>query len=436
MKDFINNDFYKNKKIELEKGFTMRLINDHKKKEDFNKQKISNDVNQNFNKQMLIKSELNKNMIHNKLNEINHNMNNLNEMNENSKNNIDNFLVVLLNEGNTTYIVSVLQCLRNFKHVEKYYLRQLKEIENNLNNALISYVFSRVIYNLNPSQRKDNKNCYSLKSFKKALVHSNPIFNGKSTKNAVDFLIYLLDTLHEEDKKLSHWKNEVKPYNDSLKTDIVKFINYLKKCEKSIILDIFGYSLETTRTCWECKTINTSIQKYFTFELNFEKALNKTALVYENEFSIKDCINYHFEKQTMYNVFCEKCEEKRDFTVELAFNFGPPSFIFILRLNDREDLIEKMKNNNIKIKIDEELKLDLFVKVKGESSLIYQINGAVFYDTKKELGYIAYVRNNIDDNWYKFEKDTVNKVKSSEVLNISNEGILLPVILFYNQIKK
>lgn len=433
------NEYHKNKIIELENGFTMRLINDHKKKEDLNivnKQKKISNSNQNFNKQVLIKSELNKNMISNKLNEINHNMNNQNEMNENSENNPEIFLVVLLNEGNTTYIVSVLQCLRNIRLLEKYYLNHLKDIENNLNNALISYVFSRAIYNLNPSQRKDKNNCYSLKSFKKALVHSNPIFNGKSTKNAVDFLIYLLDTLHEEDKKLSHWKNEVKPFNDNLKTNIAKFIYYLRDCEKSIILDMFCYMLETTTTCWECKTISTNIQKYFTFELNLEKALNKTALMYEKEFSIKDCIKYHFENQTMYNVFCEKCEEKRDFTVELTFISGPPHFIFILRLNDREDLIEKMKSNDIKIKIDEELKLDLFIKAKDESSIIYKLNGAVFYDIKKELGYIAYCKNNIDDNWYKFEKDTINKVKNSEVLDISNEGILLPVILFYKKIKK
>ena len=39
------NEYYKNKKIELENGITMRLINDHKKKEDLtlvNKQKNKN----------------------------------------------------------------------------------------------------------------------------------------------------------------------------------------------------------------------------------------------------------------------------------------------------------------------------------------------------------------------------------------------------------
>jgi len=384
------------------------------------------------NKQKITNSYLNKNMINNKLNEINKN---LNETKENSKDNLENILVVLLNEGNTTYIVSVLQCLRNIKHIENYYLKNLKDIENNLNNALISYVFSRVIYNLNPSQRKDKKKFYNLTSFKKALLHSNHIFNGKSTKNAIDFLVYLLNTLHEEDKKLAHWKNLCMAFNENLKADTIKYINYLSKNEKSIIFDNFCYTLETTRTCWECKTINTYIQKYFTFELNFEKALNKTALMYKKEFSIEDCINIHFEKQTMYNVFCEKCDEKRDFSVDLAFNFGPPFFIFILRLNDREDLIEKMSKNDIKINIDEEINIFRYVKKSQESCLIYKLNGAIFFDTNKKLGYIAYCRNNIDDNWYKFENNEIKKVKSSEVLNISKEGILLPVILFYNKIK-
>lgn len=389
------------------------------------------------NKKNILVSHFNNNMmINNKLNEKNQNINNINETKGNPKDNLELSLVVLLNEGNTTYIVSVLQCLRNIKYIENYYLKHLKDIENNLNNALISYVFSRAIYNLNPSsQRKDKKNFYNLTSFKKALVHSNHIFNGKSTKNAIDFLVYLLNTLHEEDKKLAHWKNLYMAFNENLKADTIKYINYLSKNDKSIIFDTFCYTLETTRTCWECKTINTNIQKYFTFELNFEKALNKTALMYKNEFSIEDCINIHFEKQTMYNVFCEKCDEKRDFSVDLAFNFGPPFFIFILRLNDREDLIEKMRSNDIKIKIDEEINIFRYVKKSQESCLIYKLNGAIFFDTKKEKGYIAYCKNNIDDNWYKFEINKINKVQSSEVLNISKEGSLLPVILFYNKIK-
>ena len=362
---------------------------------------------------------------------MNKDIKNINVINGNSNNNKESFLVILINEGNTTYIVSVLQCLRNIKHIESYYLKKLEDIEKNLNNGLISYVFSRVIYNLNP-RRKDKKKFYKLEPFKKALVHSNHIFYGNSTKNAIDFLIYLLNTLHEEDKRLAHWNNINIAFSEDLNTNTIRYINYLTKSERSIIFDNFCYTLETKRSCKECKTKNTYIQKYFTFELNFEKALNRTALMYKKEFSIKDCINYHFEEQTIYNVFCEKCEDKRDFIVDLAFNYGPPWFIFILRLNDREDLISKMKSNEIKIKIDEEINLDNLVKKKEESSLIYKLNGVIFFDTKKQLGYIAYCLNNIDKNWYKFEKDTINMVQNSEVLNISNEGNLLPVILFYN----
>lgn len=424
----IANEINKNNSNELFNGFTSRIFNEQLKPK----------FVENYNKKNIIYSHINQNMTNNKLKEINQNINNQKEMdemnkkNDNSKNSIEPFLVVLINEGNTTYIVSVLQCLRNIKHIENYYLKKLKDIENNLNNALISYVFSRVIYNLN-SQRKDIKHTYSLKPFKKALVHSNRIFDGKSTKNAIDFLIYLLNTLHEEDKRLSHWNNIYMAYNESFKANTNKYFDFLNKSERSIICDNFCYTLETIKSCWECKTISTNIQKYFTFELNFEKALNRTALMYKKEFSIKDCINYHFEKQTMYNVFCEKCDDKRDFTVELTFNFGPPCLILILRLNDREDIIEKMKSNDIKIKIDEEINLEGYVKKKEESCLIYKLNGAIFFDTKKELGYIAYCRNRINENWYKFEKDTINKVKNSEVLNIGDEGILFPVILFYKK---
>ena len=211
---FENNEINKNNELN---GFTMRELDKRKFKQNFggvdvNKQKIQN-------------SYLNNKVI-NKLNEINqNNLINLNEIKENSKDNIEPFLVVLLNEGNTTYIVAVLQCLRNIKHIENYYLKRLKDIENNLNNALISYVFSRVIYNLNPSQRKDKKNFYNIKSFKKALLHSNQIFNGKSTKNAIDFLVFLLNTLHEEDKKLDHWKNRIMPFNENLKEILINIFN-------------------------------------------------------------------------------------------------------------------------------------------------------------------------------------------------------------------
>lgn len=439
---FLNNNFKEEKPFQ----------NDYQ--QDAIKKKIVNTPNQN-NKNYENKNEINQNFItptpnpniikvdnnNTKINyapkenqQISNNLNNLNlETNITFKRYKKPPLVCLINDGNTTYINVIIQSLANIRPIPSHYLKKENYFKNYANDMALSYYFSRIIIHLYPYPEDRGEKFYSLSTFKKVLLSKNPIFKGKTTKNAIDFLVYFLDILHDDDKKMPYYNNQDN-IDNSLKEDINNNINlytqYLTQSENSCIFNTFGWIEGKKKICWECKKEYINYQKYFTFDLNFELALNKS-IVHNNkqEISILDCIKYQLGEQILYNVFCENCQKKCNFDSKISIYSSANVFIFLIRINDNKEIIGKIKNSNIKIKVEEEINLNGLVE-NQISFANYKLHCLIAFDLNEKLGYIAYCCNPIDQNWYKYEGDNYKKVELAEILNIK-DGNLLPVILFY-----
>ena len=98
------------------------------------------------------------------------------------------------------------------------------------------------------------------------------------------------------------------------------------------------------------------------------------------------------------------------------------------------EYINKIKNEKIKIKINESLDLSNIVKYKASnSSLRYNIHGMVMFDSEK-LEYIAYTINQLDGKWYKYVKENAFQVELKDFINIYDFK-KFPVVLFYKQEK-
>ena len=137
---------------------------------------------------------LDKPLINNKYSEKRH-KNNLNKIYSLIGNN--NYPLVILKEcGKTTFINTVLRCFSDIKDISKYYLDNIIIITKNMNQMPISYVYTRILFHLFPRQNTPSENFYSLDKFYYALTCLNPIFKGKSTKNAIDFLAFKLKYLY------------------------------------------------------------------------------------------------------------------------------------------------------------------------------------------------------------------------------------------------
>ena len=338
-----------------------------------------------------------------------------------------NIQVLLENSGNTTYMITVLRCLTNIKCFNNYYLKYKEAFIKNAFNIPISYALSRIIVHLFPEQKSQFLKKYSIKKFHSIIIYFNPIFKGQSTKNATDFLMYIINQMHEE-YKIFHNKSQLE---NSRKEIVIhnfdNFIKYLKENEYSNISIQFAWINKKVEKCWECNKEIITFNNFLTYDLEFENALNKAILNNNNEISIVDCINYVSEEKNIYNIFCTNCKRRNNFIKKSVIYSLANSLIFLIRGMEKKEVVNDIKSYQIKIKIDENLNLFDYAKNKKIS---YYLNGLIAYDIEK-LEYIAYSISPIDKKWYKYSKDNIISMDLKDFIN-ENDFKKFPVILFYN----
>ena len=350
--------------------------------------------------------------------------------NSKSKNKLNNIqpLITLKNVEAITYMSSTLYCLINIYHIKNYFTKNLEIIRKNGKTMPICFLFSRIIYHFFINNESDD-NKYSINNFYYQIINQNPIFKSKKMGKSINFLIYLLEKIHDEDKQLA---NNLNRYNYKISEIFHKF--FLIK-EESCLLPIFTWVNRKVLICWECGKILKTFQKFFTYDIDIELILNKNMFnEQKNELSIMDCINYLSERATLYNVYCRNCHQKTNFMKDSDIFLTQKVFTVFLREMENIEYINKIKNEKIKIKINESLDLSNIVKYKASnSSLRYNIHGMVMFDSEN-LEYIAYSINLLDGKWYKYVKENAFQVELKDFINIYDFKIF-PVILFYKQEK-
>ena len=334
--------------------------------------------------------------------------------------------IILKNVGNTTYMNSCIRCFANNKIFSDYFLYNLDIFKNNMHLVPLSYLFSRIIFHLFPNPKFPFLKSYSLDKFHYAVTYLNPIFKGKSTKNAIDFLIYLIEQLQIESTKLRDLKNVIKENSQHI-IDCQNYIKSLNDNEYTNVFREFAWINKTLEKCWECKNEEMTFKSFLTYDLDFESALNKTIISNKNELSILDCIEYASENKNIYNVFCNKCNKRNNFEKKSSIHSTGNSLILLNRGMEKKEIIDEIKINNIKIKINESLNLNGIIV--NNKNTIYNINGLIVYDTEK-LEYIAYSKNPINKKWYKYIEEKIIPVQLNDFINEFNYK-KFPAIFFY-----
>ena len=350
--------------------------------------------------------------------------------NSKSKNKLNNIhpIITLKNVEAITYMSSTLYCLTNIYHIKNHFTKNIYIIQKNANIMPICYFFSRIIYHFFINNESDD-NKYPINNFYYKIIKQNPIFKSKKMGKSINFLIYLLEKIHDEDKQLA---NNLNRYNHKISEIFHKF--FLIK-EESCLLPIFTWVNRKVKICWECGKIFKSFQKFFTYDIDIELILNKIMInEQKNELSIMDCINYLSERATLFNVYCRNCHQKTNFMKDSPIFLTQKVFTLLLSEMENIEYINKIKNEKIKIKINESLDLSSIVKYKANnSSLRYNIHGIVMFDSEK-LEYIAYTINQLDGKWYKYVKENAFQVELKDFINIYDFK-KFPVVLFYKQEK-
>ena len=172
----------------------------------------------------------------------------------------------LINIGNTCFMNSALQCLSNCYELTKYFLLDYYINDINPDNKLgtggqVTTIYRKLLEDLWNGEEEYINPSY----FKRIFVHFVHKFSGYAQQDSNEFLIYLLDKIHEDLNSIT-----VKPYiemeekkKDQTDEEVSKiwWEKHLKR-ENSIIVDLFHGQFKSTISCNVCHRICVSFDSY------------------------------------------------------------------------------------------------------------------------------------------------------------------------------
>ena len=177
----------------------------------------------------------------------------------------------LYNIGNTCFMNSGLQCLSNCYDLTKYFLLDLYENDINLDNKLgsggkIAAIYRKLLEDLWKGDENAINPCY----FKSIFAQFVRKFSGYAQQDSNEFLIYLLDKIHEDLNSITtkpYIEIEEKGKDESDEEASKRWWEKHLLRENSIIVDLFHGQFKSTITCNYCNRIAVNFDSYMFLSL-------------------------------------------------------------------------------------------------------------------------------------------------------------------------
>ena len=237
-------------------------------------------------------------------------------------------LTGLVNQGNTCYMNSILQCLSNCKDFRHFILdNKIVHILNNVDNINIAKkkldntltfqlkkIFSYLWFN--------DYEVIELSSFRKLFCKKIQMFRNFNQHDSQEALLCIIDTIHEEIAQ----KYEIIPNNKDIYFDSLKYY-YEENLEHKIV-----------------EIINNNISKY----LNFKSFIDfqKTHKNYSNIYDIFEGITISQLKCPVTNCIKANFESQFYFTLSLINNISDDSSSYSSENFSSNDISEKSSSND------------------------------------------------------------------------------------------
>jgi len=322
----------------------------------------------------------------------------------------------LLNIGNTCFLNSVLQNLKNIFILTKYLFE--------INNFYINGFAQKYFYLLANLINQEHTQFYSPKELYSKLLEKSSIFQSGQQNDSTFAIIIIINLLEKElkDKKKTNINNfQELIYNNNLNTEeknkLNAFINkiLLKKDQK--IFEIFYGFNENIIQCKNCKKKNFSFQIFNVLNLPIIKNNNDKII------NLEDAINYYQEKQNNKNNCQFNCCINNDIEIQTKI-IGLPK---ILIINFKR--VGELSFYNHKIKIDFNLEMGKLIHNKNYSNYNYELIGFINHLGNEYSGHnIAFCKNFFDDHWYQYNDSLIKNVN---VYDIPKEAESNGFLFFY-----
>ena len=177
--------------------------------------------------------------------------------------------VGIYNLGNTCYMNSTLQILKNIYPLTKYII-----LENKIKNGKIINEYTNILYNL---ISKNNENI-NISEFLNVLGKYDEYFLGYQQKDCIKSITSILSILNN-DLKRKEINNNYKIINnlDKIELKFSESYNKILKRKNSIIFDIFYGFLKMTSKCSniKCDYNNITFQCFNYLDLSIYNIINE-----------------------------------------------------------------------------------------------------------------------------------------------------------------
>lgn len=272
-----------------------------------------------------------------------------------------------------------------------------------------------------------------------------PGFIAGHQQDSSEFLGYLLETLHEQEKQLN--KNKVqfgkKTVSDSGLMEFDKYFNTKQKNDVEVAASIqqlnttggntliqttFSGQTTITHKCLNCAFLSTNTDYFRDLQLSFPEIKND-----QTNYSVQNLLDYYCQPEKLdgdNQYSCDECKNLSDGERYIHIITAPKNLILTLKHFKYDQNYHTRAKLMHKIHLDETISLNL-VEPETEKNYVvkYVLYAAVVHSgTSMDSGhYYTYAADH--HRWYKFNDNYVTESSIKELHNLSSPNT--PYILFY-----
>lgn len=261
----------------------------------------------------------------------------------------------LKNLGNTCYMNSIIQCLSGTIPLARYFISGVfRQHLNRQNKCGTGGVLTESFAELLRVMWSQSYNFVSPMTFRDALIRFAPRFAGTDQQDSQEFLLFLLDGLHEDlNSAAGRHISDATSLEDELKfeklpdwqANALSWEKYLKK-NSSIIVSLFQGQYRSRLTCLSCKQTSTTYNVFMSLSLPIPAKKLRISSV-----TLYQCLDYFVKEETLDKEDawkCPQCKKKRKALKQLTLMKLPDILLIHLKRFSVDGLFKNKLDTTVK----------------------------------------------------------------------------------------
>lgn len=337
-------------------------------------------------------------------------------------------LVGLKNLGNTCFMNSILQCLSNTRPLLEYclndeYKEDINRSTSNMKGALVT-AYAKLQQQLWKSSSVDG--FCSPTELKSQIQKHASRFMGYNQQDAQEFLIYLLEGLHEDLNRVTVKKKNLITNDDGEEKISASekarqtWKKYLER-DNSKVVDMFVGQLRSALSCQTCGYTSNTFDPFWDISLPIKKSRS-----YNSGCSLAECFDLFTTEEILdgdEKPTCARCKERRRCIKSFSIQKFPKLLVVHLKRFDQGSYMRSKLSALVDYPL-RDLDLTKYAAETGASPVCYSLYAVANHSGTPFSGhYTAYAKHPYSGEWHYYNDARVSAASSSHIK--SAEGYVL-----------